>query len=708
MASQSNASHSHDHGHHHHHHDHDHGHEHTHALAAHKGQVLSQSRVACCTHHESNSEKSIVFAMIGGAMVLVSMVAGWMGSFDPQIAVIPAAIGTILLWVPLAMAAVKEVQRMRLSSSFLAALAIIAAFAIGEFQTAGLLAFILFMMDAILRRTAWGAHKAIEALVQLTPDRARLVTEGQEQDVPLERVKVGDVIRVRPGENLPADGIVRTGRTTMNMASLTGESAPVEVQAGDAVYAGTTNLTGGIDIEVNRVGSQTAIGKVVTLINEAEASRTPRQQIIEMVAGYYAWIVLAITFAVWLLSDKNTGNTGAISATEKAISVLVVTCPGALLLSSPTAMVAAFASAARLGIMIKSTETLESAARIDTVVLDKTGTLTTGKFAVSRLVPHEGVDGATLLSAAAMAEQHSNHPLAKAIVETARAARINPEKTGQAEEKHGLGLIVHTAGGELLVGRASWLKEMNRTVAGAITAVEARIEGMTAVHVMQGGRYLGAVGLEDKVRPHATEVVRSLRDLGIRRVSMFTGDREAVAQRVGAAVGVDEIRAECHPEEKHAQIVEFNRRGHRVMMVGDGINDGPSLAASDVGVAMGMGGTDIAANSAGVALMNDDLSRIPFLIQLARKTRAVIAQNTIAAITIAIIGLALTASGELGQYAIVIAALYHFVGDIFVIGNSFRLVRFGEEYGLTGAATAAPVAARESTAPKAARPAMAG
>ncbi len=688
MAAQSHGSHSHDHDHDHghaHHHPHDHSHEH----AAHKSQVLSQSRVACCTHHESNSEKSIVFALVGGAMVFVTILARWTGRYDDTVAQIPAAVGAILLWFPLAAAAIKEMQRMRLSSSFLAALAILAAFAISEYVTAGLLAFILFMMDAILRRTAWGAHKAIEALVQLTPDRARVVNGDVETEVPLERVVVGDVIRVRPGENLPADGVVKSGRTSMNMASLTGESAPVEVQAGDTVYAGTTNLTGGIDIEVNRVGAQTAIGKVVTLINEAEASRTPRQQIIEMVSGYYAWIVLAITFAVWLLSEKNPGDTNAISATEKAISVLVVTCPGALLLSSPTAMVAAFASAARLGIMIKSTETLESAAKIDTVVLDKTGTLTTGKFAVSRLVPAEGADGATLLTAAATAEQHSNHPLAKAIVETARAARITPEQTGQAEERHGLGVVVHSAGGDLLAGRASWIKEMRPQAAGAVAAVEGRIDGVTAVHVVKGNAYLGAVGLEDKVRLHASDVVRNLRDLGVRRVSMFTGDREAVAQRVGAQVGVDEVKAECHPEEKHAEIVALTQRGHRVMMVGDGINDGPSLAAADVGVAMGLGGTDIAANSAGVALMNDDLSRLPFLVELARRTRAVIAQNTIAALLIAVVGLAVTASGELGQYAIVIAALYHFVGDVFVIGNSFRLVRFGEDFGTGGATTPA-------------------
>lgn len=661
-----------------HDHDYSHDHGHHHGGAGHKHTHVHTA--SCCEmHNTSSSEGSIVFALVGGAMVLTTVLAGWFG-IDGDVRVVPAAIGAVILLMPLLRAAYREIRKGRPSSSVLVALAITAALATGEYTTAGGLAFILFLMDAVLRRTAWGAHRAIEQLVGLTPDVARVVIDGVEQEAPLEQVKVGTIVRVRAGENFPADGRVATGRSTINQASLTGESAPVEVEAGSMVYAGTTNLTGAIDVEVTRVGEDTTIGKVVHLINEAEQSKTPRQQIIELVAGHYVWIVMFVALAVFILSIDRGSEGSSATAIERAISVLVVTCPGALLLASPTAMVAAFAAAARLGIMIKSTAVFDTAASIDTVVLDKTGTITTGKFAVSRLAPSEGVDGADLLAAAATAEQHSNHPLALAIMDTARAARIAPGREGQAEEVHGLGVKVSTGADTLYVGRAKWLQRLDASITDQIAAVEARIEGMTGVHVMRNGKYLGAVGLEDKVRAQAAGAVARLRELGVRLVCMFTGDRLPVARRVGQVVGIDHVEAECHPEEKHARIVELTRTGRRVMMVGDGINDGPSLAAADVGVAMGLGGTDIAANSAGIALMNDDLTRLPFLLELARKTRGVITQNIVASIVIAIIGLTLAASGQLGERAIFIAAVYHFAGDIFVIANSFRLVRYGEEH----------------------------
>jgi P-type E1-E2 ATPase len=229
--------------------------------------------------------------------------------------------------------------------------------------------------------------------------------------------------------------------------------------------------------------------------------------------------------------------------------------------------------------------------------------------------------------------------------------------------------------GEICVGRASWLMELNPAIRAEVEQVEQKIEGMSGVHVMRDGQYLGAVGLEDKVRPNIRTVITRLRELGVRQVSIFTGDRLSVAKRVGVAVGADSIEAECLPEEKHEQIQQLVRSGYRTMMIGDGINDGPSLAAADVGVAMGLGGSDIAANSAGVALMTDDLNRIPFLMDLARKTRAIVAQNIAASLVIVLIGLALAATGNLAVWG---AGLYHFAGDVFVIANSFRLFRFGE------------------------------
>jgi P-type E1-E2 ATPase len=348
-----------------------------------------------------------------------------------------------------------------------------------------------------------------------------------------------------------------------------------------------------------------------------------------------------------------------------------------MLISHPTAMVAAFAAAARLGIMIKRTSTLEAAASIDTVVLDKTGTLTTGKFAVSRLAPAAGVEGATLLRAAANGEQHSNHPLARSILETAQQARIEPVESEQFEEIQGRGVIARIDGRETHVGRAAWLMELNPDIREAVAEVEQKIEGMSGVHVMEDGAYLGAVGLEDKLRVNAAETVKQMRQLGVRRVSIFTGDRLAVATRVGRAVGVDFIEAECLPEEKQQELQYLLQRGHRTLVVGDGINDGPILASADVGVAMGLSGSDIATNSAGVALMNDDLRNVPFLLKLAQKTRNVIAQNIGVSLLLAIVGLALAATGNINIWA---APLLYAFGYLIVIANSMRLVRFGEDF----------------------------
>jgi len=614
----------------------------------------------------SGIERWILIYLIGGVLVVTTTIARVLELIPSPIVQLPAALGAVLLGAPLVWSAAQELRRGRPTSASLAALAIIAALAIGRYETAGYLAFILLVADQVVRRTAWGAQRAIEQLIRLTPDTARLIADGAERVVPLGEVREGMVVRVRPGENLPVDGQIVSGRSDINQASLTGEAVPIEVQPGTSVYAGTTNLTGAIDLRVTSVGADTTIGKVTQLIHEAESRRTPKQLLIEQVAAYF--VPVAITVAGLVLYFTRD--------VETAITVLVVVCPSALLLSSPTAMVAAFAAAARLGILIKRTDYLESAANVDTVVMDKTGTLTTGVFAVGRLATAEGAEGAALLQAAADAEHQSNHPLAKSIMTTARQARITPAETDSYEEVHGRGVRARVDDVDVHAGRADWLIDLKPQIADEVRRVSERIEGMTGVHVMRDGVYLGAVGLEDKLRPQAKGALARLRDLGARRLAIFTGDRASVARRVGASVGVDHVEAECLPEEKLARLQEMVSQGRRVLMVGDGINDGPCLATADVGVAMGLSGSDIATNSAGVALMTDDLTRIPFLIELARRTRRVIGQNIVVSIVIAVIGLALAATGSL---TIWFAAFYHFIADVFVIGNSFRLIRFGEE-----------------------------
>lgn len=673
-------------------HDHSHGsHDHSHSRGAghdnftqmvESGEQVDDA-IKCCTHHEVEMDRWIIAVLAGGVLLTGVTICSLFNLLADEILDIPAMIAAIALSAPLFYAAILEIRSRQLSSSTLAAIALLASIVTQEYVMAGWLAFILVVFGQLVRRSASGAQRAIEQLVRLTPDRARVVENGNEIERLLSAVPVGAIVRVRPGENLPVDGKVISGRTTINQASLTGESVPAEMAVGDAVYAGTSNLTGQIDIQVTQIGSDTTIGKVTQLIRQAEQSRTPRQLLIEQVSRFFVPVVLAAAGIAWYVMSTSKDEAVRDAAATTAVTVLVVACPSALLLASPSAMLAAFASAARLGVLIKQPSYLEAAANVNAVVFDKTGTITTGKFQVTRLAPATGVDGADLLAAAVNGEQHSNHPLAQSIVATGRQARLTPDGSNDFEEIHGRGVRARTTSGEVCVGRASWLMELNAGIKGEVELVESKIEGMTGVHVMRNGQYLGAVGLEDTIRPNMRGVMTKLRELGVRYIAIFTGDRLSVAKRVGASVGVDAIEAECLPEEKHDQISGMVKGGYRTLMIGDGINDGPSLAAADVGVAMGLGGSDIAANSAGVALMTDDLSRVPFLIELARRTRAIITQNIVASVLIAVVGLILAATGTLskaGEFALPLAAFYHFVGDVVVIGNSFRLFRFGEDF----------------------------
>jgi heavy metal translocating P-type ATPase len=620
-------------------------------------------------------ERRLVIALGGAVLLCTSVLAKTFGA-HPIVADMPATVGAIILAIPLLYGAWKEIMAGRPSSDSLASLAVIAALVTENYLAAGFIAAFLWTANLVLSRTAWGAQRAIRDLIDLTPDDARLVeADGTERMLSIQELHLGQIVRIRPGENLPVDGRVVHGKSDINQASLTGEAVPVEAQSGTEVYAGTTNLTGQIDVQVTAIAEETTIGKVEQLIREAESTKTRRQELIEQLAAYYVPVVLMVAGLVWFFTAKDP--TVKDEAARRAITVLVVTCPGALLISHPTAMVAAFAAAARLGIMIKQTMTLESASTIDTVVLDKTGTLTTGRFAVSRLAPSDDIEGATLLQAAADGEQHSNHPLAKSILETAGQARIQPRSIEKYEEIHGRGVVAHAPGGDIHVGRADWLIHLNPAIEPQVRDVESKIEGMSGVHVMQAGRYLGAVGLEDKLRRNAPEIVTKMRDLGVRRICMFTGDRLSVAKRVGRAVGVDAIEAECLPEEKHEELKYLMERGHRTLVVGDGINDGPILASADVGVAMGLSGSDIATNSAGVALMNDDLRHVPFLLELAGKTRAIVSQNIGMSLLLAVVGLALAATGRINIF---LAPFLYALGYVAVIANSLRLVRFGEEF----------------------------
>ncbi|MCS6772101.1 MAG: cation-translocating P-type ATPase [Kiritimatiellae bacterium] len=608
----------------------------------------------------------------GAALVLNSYVADWLLPDNPLAAEMSAAAGALVLAAPIFLAALRDLIRGHLHMDELVALAVLAAMAQGDFRTAGIVAFFMLLSLVIETRTAEGAHRAIESLIRLTPAVARRIRpDGTEEEVPASHLRPGDLIRIRPGDHVAADGVIRGGRTTLDESAITGESLPVDREPGNEVFAGTLNLTGAIDVEVTRAGEDTTIGRVRELILAAEKTRLPVMRLVDRYAGYYTPAVLMLAAIVWYFTDD----------WDRVVALLVISCPCAFILAMPTAMVAALSAAARRGILIKDVAYLEGAAQIDAFVFDKTGTLTSGMLGVVRLAPVRNVEPARLLGAAAAAESLSQHPAARAILQLAEQAGIAPASVTDFHEEPGRGVRARLGDRLLVCGRASWLRENGVTDPSLESDSEARVESLSTIHVAEGGAYLGWIGLRDQIRPEASQALAELAAMsGIRKLAMVTGDREAVARRladeIGAAAGSIEWRAECLPAEKVDWVNSLKAKGYRVAFVGDGVNDAPALAASDTGIAMGVAGRDVAIHSAAIALMSNDLRRIPFLIRLSRSARKVVYQNL--AIGLVFIAVGLSLSG-LGWMHPILAALTHNAGSMIVVFNSARLVREGEE-----------------------------
>jgi Zn2+/Cd2+-exporting ATPase len=611
----------------------------------------------------------IGLAALGGILVLNSFLARkfFSGTIHAEAAQLSAAVGAIILGTPILISAIRDLLRGKVYMNELVTLALIAAFADGDYATAGAVAFFMLVTIAIERRTAIGAEASIEALIRLTPKQARCLVDGKEVEVEVLDLQVGDTCRVRPGENLPADGIVINGQSSINQASITGESLPADKAEGDQVYAGTQNLTGLVDIRVTQVGTDTTLGKVKSLIVAAEHSKTPVMRMIDRYVGYYTPTVLMIAAMVFFFTrDMN-----------RVIAVLVMSCPCALVLATPSAIIAAIASASRLGILIKDVAHIELAAKIKAVVFDKTGTLTEGNLEVARLQPAEGVELAELLQVATSTEYHSNHPAAAAMKRLAKEAGIDWEDPQSYTEVAGKGVEATYAGSICRVGRQTWLEEYGLHTGGMTEGLNADdTAGMSVVFVSRDDRVLGWIGLRDAIRTVAKEAITQLRGLGVSKCCMVTGDIDRVAQLVGGKIGITEIQSACLPQDKVAFVEKLKAEGDLVAVVGDGVNDGPALAAGDIGIAMGAIGSDVAVQSASVALMNNDLRRIPFFISLARRTRILMNQNLALGLGFIILGLYFSVLGYIDP---VVAAVLHSVGSLMILFNSARLVRAGEE-----------------------------
>jgi Cd2+/Zn2+-exporting ATPase len=610
---------------------------------------------------------ALLGTLAGGVLLINSGIAKYIygsGSFNT---VFLAMAGAILLGIPIVLHAMKSLIQREAHMDELVALAIIAAFATEEYATAGVVAFFMLVSELIETRTALGARASIESLIKLTPTKANLIEgENGEREVKVSSLKTGDRIRVRPGDNIPADGEVAKGLSSVNEATITGESLPVDKVPGMQVFAGTNNLTGMLDITVTKAGKDTTLGKVQTLIMQAEQTKIPIMRIIDRYVKWYTPTILMIAGIVLFFTRDM----------DRAITILVVSCPCALILATPTAMVAAISASARLGILIKNVADLEIAGRITAMVFDKTGTVTTGRLYVTKLTPAEGVEAAELLADAASAEQMSKHPAARALHEVAKEANLSLPTTDDFKETPGKGVTATVNSAKIMVGRDTFLKENNIDTSNISDPALHEEQGFSTLYVAKDSMCIGWIGLQDKTRPEARQAIRELLDIGVKRVTMLTGDRSEVASRVAAELACTDFKAHCLPQDKLAIVEQIKKDGHTVVVVGDGINDAPALAAGDLGIAMGAAGSDVAINSASIALMSDDLTRLPFLVRLSRKTGRVIYQNLGFGIIFIILGIA---AGAAAWLPAAYAAVLHFVGSLIVVFNSARLVRYGEE-----------------------------
>ncbi|MCC6361346.1 MAG: cation-translocating P-type ATPase [Phycisphaerales bacterium] len=609
----------------------------------------------------------LIATLLGGVLVVSSFFVPWIFGDNPFYRDLLAAAGGLLLAIPLWWHAVHCLFSGHMHMDELVAVAILAAFAIGDYQTAGVVAFFLLISNLIETRTALGARAAIAGLMRITPTRARRVeADGSERELAAHDLKSGDVVIIRPGDNIPADGVILMGASTINQANITGESLPVEKSEGMEVFGGTSNVTGALTVRVTKAGADTTLGRVQDLILDAERTKIPLMRLIDQYAAWYTPVTLMITMVVWFFSGYDANI---------AIGMLVLACPCALILATPTAIVAALSAAARLGVYIKDVGNIEWARKLTAVVFDKTGTLTTGELAVTKLTPGPGVDAAELLKAAASVERLSTHPVARAITAVARQARVDLADPTDFQEVSGKGVRGKVGGTVVMVGRKAWVAEEGADMSSLADEKYQEPEGLSTLYVVRGGKCLGWIGLEDRTRPEARQALDELRGMGLRDLIMVTGDRWSVARRVAKEMGCSEVQAEVFPKDKLALVDALKKRGHTVAVVGDGVNDAPALAAGHLGVAMGAAGSDVAMSSASVALMSSDLRRLPFLVGLSRAATSVIWQNLIFGVCFILVGEVLIVMKIIPP---IVAALMHTVSSAIVVFNSARMVRYGE------------------------------
>ncbi len=545
---------------------------------------------------------------------------------------------------------------------------------LGEWAEGGLLLFLFSLGHALEEEAMDRARSAITALGDLSPKTARVRRDGQTSEVGVETLERGDIVVVRAGERIPVDGTVEAGRSSIDESALTGESLPVEKAAGDSVFAGAVNGDGTLDVEVAKLASDSTLARVVALVSEAETQKSPTQMLVDRIAGFFVPATLVTVGVVWVAPPLLGWLTWS-DAFLRSMAVLVSASPCALAIATPAAVLSGIARAANRGVLIKGGVHLENLGRLRAVAFDKTGTITQGAPQVTALQPMGVATELDLLGTAAAIELGSTHPLARAIVSAARERGLEVAEAQDVETVPGKGLRATLEGESVAVGTPALLAggpggPTPEQIAGA-ERLEA--DGNTVVLVQRSNQLLGTIAVADRPRENARDTLERLRALGIAELVMLTGDNPRVAQAIATEVGLDEFRAGLLPEDKLKAIEEISERIGAVGMLGDGVNDAPALARASVGIAMGAAGTDVALETADVALMADDLSVLPFAIGLGRRTRRVIAQNLVIALGVVAV---LVPSSVLGVAGIGTAIVLHEGSTLVVVANALRLLRY--------------------------------
>ncbi|MCS6828583.1 MAG: cation-translocating P-type ATPase, partial [Caldilinea sp.] len=600
-----------------------------------------------------------VLALVFGAVLFVVVIGEWLGLFEQITARVPFAVGAALVvlsgW-PVFANVVRAARKRQITSHTLMTLGVLAALTVGEWATAAVVVFFMRVGDYVERFTAESARTALRDLTALTPKQARVVRNGVEQEIPVEAVKPGEIVVVRPGEQIPVDGIVVEGHATVDQATITGEPLPVEVEPGSRVFAATIARLGSLRIRTERVGADTTFGRVVRLVQEAESNRADVQRFADRFSSYYLPIVVAIAALTFLIRRDPLATA----------AVLVVACSCSIALATPVAMLAAIGRAARDGVLIKGGKYIEALARANVLLLDKTGTLTLGRPQIERIILFNGVEPTEALRLAASAERDSEHPLAEAVRAHAARQGIRLSEPTRFEAIPGKGVIAEVDGHRVAVGSHRLLDAQDAALVASVKETQGSV-----LWVVCDGKPIAALVATDTVRPETPAAIQRLRDMGVDQIELLTGDNPGAAAALAEPLGIP-YRANLLPEDKIAVVRDYQRQGKVVVMVGDGVNDAPALAQADVGVAMGAAGADIALEAAHVALMREDWMLVPTIFAIARRTMGVVKMNLLLTAVYNVVGLSLAAMGLLPP---ILAAAAQSIPDLFILGNSARLLK---------------------------------